>query len=126
MKLIIGGAYQGKQQFAYDQFQLNKGDFLDGRTCDYEELSGAKGMHHIQDFIKRFLLEVENPIECLLQHWNETTDVILICNEMGCGLVPMVATDRKYRELVGRIQCELAKRADEVYRVYCGIGVKIK
>ena len=34
--------------------------------------------------------------------------------------------EREYREQTGRILIELAKEAEEVIRVICGIGQKIK
>ncbi len=51
---------------------------------------------------------------------------VVICNEVGCGLVPIDAADRAHREHVGRLACELAKRATIVVRVYCGIAEVIK
>ena len=34
--------------------------------------------------------------------------------------------DRDWRELVGRVCCELAEQAEAVYRVRCGLGVRLK
>ena len=53
-------------------------------------------------------------------------DCILICDEIGNGIVPMEAEERIYRERTGRILEQLAAQADEVVRVVCGIGQKIK
>ena len=41
-------------------------------------------------------------------------------------IVPMEAEERTYRECTGRILEGLAAQADEVVRVVCGIGQKIK
>ena len=46
--------------------------------------------------------------------------------EIGYGLVPVDAFDRRYRELTGRICTVLATNSDQVDRVVCGIGVTIK
>ena len=35
-------------------------------------------------------------------------------------------TERDFREWIGRVQVLLAKEADEVIRVICGIGQRIK
>ena len=126
MELIIGGAYQGKKDFACEQFQIEESSLVDGRTCEYDAIGDAKAIHHLQDYIKRMLLEERNPMSYILEQVKKNEEVVILCNEMGCGLVPMDAFDRRFREMVGRIQCELAKRATSVYRVYCGIGVKIK
>ena len=53
-------------------------------------------------------------------------DCIVICNEVGCGVVPMLKEEREYREQVGRMQVILAKSSESVERVICGIEQKIK
>ena len=53
-------------------------------------------------------------------------DCIILSDEIGNGIVPMDAFDREYRDRLGRILISLAKEADEVVRVICGIGQKIK
>jgi len=49
---------------------------------------------------------------------------IVICEDITCGIVPVDATDRKWREDVGRLMQALAKNR-RVYRVICGIGEEI-
>ena len=51
---------------------------------------------------------------------------VIISDEVGNGIVPIEAFEREYRERTGRILVELAKKAEEVERVICGIGQKIK
>ncbi|MCI9019059.1 MAG: cobinamide kinase, partial [Lachnospiraceae bacterium] len=53
-------------------------------------------------------------------------EAVIVVNELGSGVVPIDAFDRNYRETTGRICCELAKKAREVHRVVCGIGMVIK
>lgn len=53
-------------------------------------------------------------------------DRILVTNEIGCGIVPLDPFERAYREQTGRICCELAKRSEQVWRVSCGLGQRIK
>ena len=54
-------------------------------------------------------------------------DTIVIADEIGNGIVPLDAFEREYREQTGRAEILLAKKkADEVVRVICGIGQKIK
>ena len=68
----------------------------------------------------------ENPKESILDFFTKYPDCILISDEIGNGIVPMDAFEREYREQTGRILIELAKEAEEVIRVICGIGQKIK
>jgi len=53
-------------------------------------------------------------------------DAVLISELIGCGIVPMSPEERELRDVVGRCQIILAKEAEEVIRVICGIGQKIK
>ena len=51
---------------------------------------------------------------------------VLVCDEVGSGIIPIERNMRKAREAVGRTAIELAKRADKVVRVICGIPREIK
>ena len=50
----------------------------------------------------------------------------VIMDEIGCGIVPVQPEDRVYRDLAGYAGQLLAEKAEIVYRVTAGIGVKIK
>ena len=51
---------------------------------------------------------------------------IIITDEIGCGVVPVDAFQREYRELAGRIACRIAAEASAVWQVTAGIGRCIK
>ncbi len=109
MILIIGGAFQGKYEYAADVLNIPVEDILDG----------------LQDRIKDDPDE-ESCIKAVDEWIEKHKDGAVICDEVGCGIVPINAADRDYRDRVGHIQIYLAKKADAVYRVTCGIGVRIK
>ena len=67
-----------------------------------------------------------DPVEELEKLLNKHPDIVLLCDEVGQGIVPMERADRDYREAVGRTMCVAAQRAEEVYRVVCGIAQRIK
>ena len=75
---------------------------------------------------QEMLLAQEKIWQELKEVMAENPDVIFIVNELGCGVIPMDVFDRRYREIVGRTCCDLAKEAREVYRVVCGVGTLIK
>ena len=52
--------------------------------------------------------------------------VIMVTNEVGLGIVPENALARRYRDLVGRCNQEIAAAADRVIMSVCGIPVDIK
>jgi adenosylcobinamide kinase/adenosylcobinamide-phosphate guanylyltransferase len=50
----------------------------------------------------------------------------VICDEVGCGVVPLEQADRERRETIGRLCCQLAKQAQAVYRLQCGLAMRLK
>ena len=60
------------------------------------------------------------PVEDLLRR------EVVVCREVGCGVIPMDAQERNWREAVGRLCCALAAQAEAVYRVSCGLGMRLK
>ena len=53
-------------------------------------------------------------------------ELIMVANEVGCGLVPELALARRFRDLAGRCNQVMAAGADRVVQVVCGIPVIIK
>lgn len=54
------------------------------------------------------------------------TDIILVTNEVGWGLVPSYPVGRVYRDLLGLANQQMAFVADAVYLVVSGLAVEIK
>lgn len=57
---------------------------------------------------------------------NANKTCVFVTNEVGSGIVPENALARKYRDLAGLCNQQIAKAANEVYFVVSGIPVKIK
>jgi len=57
---------------------------------------------------------------------NAKTQVILVTNEVGCGIVPDNALARRFRDEAGRLNQMAAERAAEVRWMIFGIGLRIK
>jgi adenosylcobinamide kinase/adenosylcobinamide-phosphate guanylyltransferase len=53
-------------------------------------------------------------------------DIVVVTNEVGCGLVPDSALGRLFRDLQGWINQDIARAADVVYHVVAGIPIEIK
>ena len=51
---------------------------------------------------------------------------LILCQEVGCGIVPLEPFERDWREQTGRICTRLAAASRKVYRVILGIGKEIK
>lgn len=132
MILVIGGAFQHKKQYAMQTFGLTGEDFTDGAACSEEELFGARAVLHFHEYIRRCVAgesgvtAKEELPELAEQLKTRNSQVLLIANELGSGVIPAEAFDREYRECAGRVCCDAADRAEQVHRVVCGIGTVIK
>ena len=52
--------------------------------------------------------------------------IVLVTNEVGCGIVPENALARRFRDLAGRINQEAAVTASEVYWMVFGCPLRVK
>ena len=60
------------------------------------------------------------------QYFAAHPNAILIADEVGNGIVPLDPFEREYRERLGRILIRAAELSEQVVRVICGIGQRIK
>ncbi len=131
MILIIGGFAQGKLHYVKQRYvhceDGREVTVLDG-TLALPAGTGAGQVivNHLHRYIREQLRQGTDPEAMIENFGKEHPDCILICDEIGNGIVPMEAEERTYRERTGRILEQLATQADEVVRVVCGIGQKIK
>ena len=124
MKFITGGAYQGKLEYAKKLYP--GAEWTDGAGCSLQEILSCGAVDHFHLFVRRWLQEGKTPQELIRAILDKNRDLIIVCDEIGCGLVPTDAFEREYRESVGRICTQLVEYADEVYRVTCGIGGRLR
>lgn len=69
----------------------------------------------------------ENRINQLIEAArNSKGTTVFVTNEVGAGIVPENKLAREYRDIAGLANQWLAKEADEVYFVVCGISVNLK
>ena len=124
LKLVTGGASQGK--YAWASAEYPGISWTDGGSCSLDEIYTFQGMNRFHLFIRRWLekgREKEELTDLILERQGE---IVLVWDEIGCGLVPIDASDREYREAVGRICTELAAEAVRADRVICGIAKRVK
>ncbi|MDD6212561.1 MAG: bifunctional adenosylcobinamide kinase/adenosylcobinamide-phosphate guanylyltransferase [Clostridiales bacterium] len=139
MILITGGAFQGKGTFARslgadilekagsrETVNRDRIPEADGRFCESSEAENAMVWNYFTEWLCRKWKAGEPWEQELEQVLTVNPEIILVTRELGCGLVPIDAFDRSFRENHGRLCCRLAERASEVYRVSCGVAMKIK
>ena len=76
--------------------------------------------------VEKLNKNVENTVNELLNITSQFENTIIVSNELGLGLVPSYPLGRYFREIAGKMNQAVAKRADEVYFVVSGIPMKIK
>ncbi|MCX5990992.1 MAG: bifunctional adenosylcobinamide kinase/adenosylcobinamide-phosphate guanylyltransferase [Chloroflexi bacterium] len=72
---------------------------------------------------EKLSLEVRELAECIE---GTAASFVLVSNEVGMGLVPPNRLGRIYQDSLGKVNQELAQRADTVYLMVAGIPVMIK
>lgn len=126
MIYIIGGSDQGKTDFARVQFDLDEASSFvcteETRAIDF----GKKLITHIERFALGCVRRGEEPKEYWMAHADDWKDSILVADDVSCGIVPIDETLRAWREATGRANNYLAGQSDEAWRVFCGLGQRLK
>lgn len=116
--LIIGGSFQGKLDFAKKLTGFDDNQVMDIHNFDEQNCENCRILNGLHQLIR----------DNRAFDWLSFADKfdVIICDEVGCGVVPIEKCDRQYRDEVGRWLCKIAENADVVYRLTCGIPQKIK
>ncbi len=120
MVLIIGGAYQGKRDYAKENFSLRDRDIFDctGSGIDLR----AKCICGIE----RFTREHDDPVAYFSAHRDAWEESVLIVCDISCGVVPMGAENRAWQRKNGELCRYLAREASKVVRIFCGLEQRLK
>lgn len=110
MELITGGKYQGKRKYALNTLRVSEDRIVEG----------------LNEKVRELLKEGKDPESYAKALLEEKPDAVIICDEVGCGVIPLEEKDREYRIAMGRLECFLSERAEHVYRVAAGLGIKLK
>ena len=103
MILIIGGAYQGKLDYARETFGITDADVF---VCGAGEI----------DFSKRCIYKIEeftyahpDPISYFKAHREQWQDSVLILQDIFCGVVPMGTTPQKMSCKTRTLSCQASR-----------------
>ena len=126
MKLVIGGAYQGKRDAACRMFGLRESELIDGRDCPLDVIKTCKAICNFHTYILRCMESGQSLEDFASELAKENPDLVIISDEIGYGVVPIEKELRAWREKTGRICCQLAALSDTVVRVIAGVPCVIK
>ena len=124
MVLIIGGAYQGKLDYAKAAFSIADDEVF---ACDGVEIDFSRRcIYRIEEFTLACVLENNDPTEYFRSRRERWKDSILICQDIFCGVVPLGAEIRAWRQATGRLCRYLSGEAAQVSRLFCGLEQRTK
>lgn len=113
MLLIVGGEGSGKRSFAAS-LGYAPSDMADGVLDDRPVL------FHLEQLV----FQDPGCTDALLSAL--TRKEVILCNEVGSGVIPVDRTERLGREATGRLCVLLAQQADCVVRMVCGLPMVLK
>ncbi len=123
MIMITGGAYQGKTRYASGRYGIGREYMADGKNCDISAVSSLRMIFNYHELVKRLGDECIGFTQELCRN---SPEMIIVIDEIGCGIVPVEKSERVWRENVGRCGCIIAENSELVIRVVCGIPTVIK
>lgn len=153
MELYIGGFAQGKLEYVQNkkaEEAISIAMVIDCAQSDYQktlqsidnkiknENADVNNIANVNDIViinhlhlwaKDLLSEgmEESEVQSTILSWVAThPNTILICDELGNGIVPLEKMERIWREQTGRLMIELAGQAERVERILCGLGQRLK
>ena len=107
MIFVTGPMFSGKRAYLEKALNLTT------------EALAARAAFHVER-----LAEGEEDLEVLCARLAQYDFVT--ADEVGCGVVPTDPAQRQARERAGRLSCLLAREADVVIRVCCGLPQVLK
>lgn len=144
MELYIGGAFQGKLEYVKSLYN-SRNPQIYGKD-DFENLLTLENQNAIwNDFhltIKNLLEKQDcrgkpdNDDECQVELdkiasqvfsiIEKNPEIKIISCEIGSGIVPIEKSDRIWRDFSGHLLVQIAKKAEKVVRIICGLPQRIK
>ena len=107
MIFITGPLYSGKREYACQLLGCERSELSEHAVWDVQNL--AAGRADLQTLAEEL-----------------SRQEVVIATEVGGGVVPVDAEERAAREAAGRLSILLARRAEKVIRVFCGLPVILK
>lgn len=124
MVFVFGGAYQGMEEYALEisgaetMLLLNE----NMREIDFS----ARVIAGLDKFVLGCVQRGESVCDYFAAHEAEWQNVVFAGKDFSCGVVPMDAQLRLWREENGRLNNYLSGKAERVVRMFCGIAQVLK
>lgn len=124
MRVIIGGAYNGKRKYVKENL-LGQKEFrwFEG------ELPNSEAENIVVAGLEQWLMQFEGEEERAIQLVVESLmnrNSIVILTDINRGIVPIERKDRELRDRCGRLYQRLMEEAEEVIQIWYGLPKIIK
>lgn len=107
MIFVFGPLYSGKKDAVMELLHWDRAELERRAVWDVQDLAAKSGdLSLLAEELARY--------------------EVVIATEVGGGVVPVSRSERAAREAAGRLSCLLARRAETVVRVFCGIPLVLK
>ena len=124
-KLIVGGTRSGKKERLSELGFLDS-EISDGAVCSLDKAFSLPALYGLHMLVRRLMKSEADPVQVVRKGLQEGAVRVVVCDEIGCGVVPLDPTEREWREVTGRICCKLAEKAERVDRIFCGLNMRLK
>lgn len=126
MRVVIGGAHNGKRDYVKQQLAKENRtavNWVEGELPTVGQtfivVSG------LEKWLADFKGDDEEAIACVKEALKERESIVIL-TDISRGIVPMDATARALRDRCGRLYQNILAEADEVIQVWYGIPKIIK
>lgn len=126
MHIYLGGAHNGKRAFVRNLLLNEDVEWFEDELPDKGVRSSNKKIVSagIENWLAKSELSEEQAIEIVMDCLNNK-ETIVILTDIGRGIVPMDAAERRLRDVCGRLNQKLVAQAEEVTRIWYGIPQKL-
>jgi adenosylcobinamide kinase / adenosylcobinamide-phosphate guanylyltransferase len=117
------GFYTVEESLHLTEAVMNLPRDVDGVVVDCLTVWLGNLFHHYEEKQPSIKDEVDRFLGIL---GSLSSDLILVTNEVGWGIVPDNPLARAFRDMAGRLNREIAQKAHHVYLLCCGIPLTLK
>jgi adenosylcobinamide kinase / adenosylcobinamide-phosphate guanylyltransferase len=130
--IYIGGAHNGKREFVRQwliEQEKHNVQWIEGNCLDNpDNFDGTQTIvvAGIEKWLAETNLSEEAAIKYVMNCIAQNRDTVFILTDIGRGIVPMDAGQRKLRDACGRLYQRLMAEADDVTRIWYGLAKPLK
>ena len=106
---------------------INGGHFEDERGYVSKKCGPLRPVLELEEWIREHQGEDRERLkDSLSRLLDGEGDMVVLCRESGCGVVPLAREDREHIETVGELRRIAAARAAAVIFLTCGVGIDVR